>query len=61
METVEYQRTVVELLENILAAQIRIEGLQEQVLAVDQKILAALTTDTDIANLGGSISKPEKQ
>jgi hypothetical protein len=61
METVEYQRSVLETLDKILAAQIKGNALLQQILDTDQKILADETTDNDITTLGGSISAPVPQ
>ena len=62
-ETVEYQRKQLEVLQAILAADLRIMKLQETILETDEAILKQLisqSTDNDITSLGGSISTPKK-
>jgi hypothetical protein len=63
-ETVEYQRKQLEVLQAILAADLRIEALQIKILKTDEAILKQLisqSTDNDITSLGGSISTPVKR
>jgi hypothetical protein len=60
-ETVEYQRQTLQVLEKILAADLRIEALQEKILAVDEKILKVLTANPDVSSFKITAGTPIKQ